>query len=447
MSSPRSDGVRLNVLILYDHHALFTNTVLEYLDSFQLHSRHRIWYAHAAGDARCTTDLDRFDVVVVHYSIRLSLRDHLSRWFARALTQYAGLKVLFIQDEYDTTNIARDWIERLGIDVVYTCVPPASVPRVYPAERFPHVRFVPIITGYIPERLAHLHWGRPLAQRQNVIGYRGRPLPYWYGRLGQEKLLIGQRMRDICRSRSIPSDIEWEEERRIYGDAWYEFLGNCRATLGTESGSNLFDWDGKIRAGIEMAQWRNPGFTFEEAFEHYMKDRDGEITMNQVSPKLFEAVAVRTALVLFEGSYSSILQPGRHYIPLRKDFSNVDDVLEQLLDDSRIEELTRCAYDDIVASGKYSYASFVRAFDEVLVDERRTDSGRGLILPLNDGPALAGPCGGVLDGAPQWLRFTVRRVLPPPVRQFLKPVARKALALSRSASVRGARARGSRGAR
>ena len=35
--------------------------------------------------------------------------------------------------------------------------------------------------------------------------------------------------------------IEWEANKRICGDKRYIFLSNCKATLGTESGSNIFD--------------------------------------------------------------------------------------------------------------------------------------------------------------------------------------------------------------
>ena len=51
--------------------------------------------------------------------------------------------------------------------------------------------------------------------------------------------MIGYRMREECRARGVPHDIEVDEDKRIYGDAWYLFLSNCRAVLGTESGSNI----------------------------------------------------------------------------------------------------------------------------------------------------------------------------------------------------------------
>ena len=40
-----------------------------------------------------------------------------------------------------------------------------------------------------------------------------------------------------------------------------------------------------------------------------------------ISPRHLEAVVTKTAQVLVEGSYSGVLEPERHYIPVRRDFS------------------------------------------------------------------------------------------------------------------------------
>ena len=54
--------------------------------------------------------------------------------------------------------------------------------------------------------------------------------------------------------------------------------------------------------------------------------------MNQISPKIFEAIRLRTALILFDGSYSDVVKPDAHYIVLKKDYSNIDEVFERLED-------------------------------------------------------------------------------------------------------------------
>src|SRR6185295_14996266 len=100
-------------------------------------SRHDVLYAPGVRSAALPIDLGAFDGVIVHYSVRLSLPSFISPAFAERLPSFSGIKLLYIQDEYDNTETARSWIERLGFDVVFSCVPPESVEAVYPKARFP----------------------------------------------------------------------------------------------------------------------------------------------------------------------------------------------------------------------------------------------------------------------------------------------------------------------
>jgi hypothetical protein len=334
-------GEPLNVLILYDQWSVYTNTVREHLDSFARFSRHRIAYAHAAADGRLTFPLDGFDAVLIHYTIRLAYDWHISPEFAWALRSFRGLKALFIQDEYDHTWRACQWIEQLGIRLVFTCVPPEHVRSIYTRVDHDRVTFLPTLTGYLPIDSDLGKHVKPLADRRIVIGYRGRALPFRYGRLAREKLTIGVRMRAECESRGVPHDIEWTEDRRIYGPAWVDFVASCRATLGTESGSNVFDFDGSLSADVKAALAANPKMTYEEVESTFLAGREMDGVMNQVSPRIFEAVALRTGLILFEGTYSGVVKPDQHFIPLKKDFSNVDEVLRRVRDDRELSGPSR----------------------------------------------------------------------------------------------------------
>jgi len=170
-------------------------------------------------------------------------------------------------------------------------------------------------------------------------------------------------MREICEARGLRVDIEWTSEKRIYEAAWFDFVAGCRAILGSESGCNVFDDHGLIRRQIEEALRVDPGLSYEEAFERYIKPHEGQVIMNQISPKIFEAIALRTALVLFEGSYSDVIRPNEHFIPLKKDFHNVDQVLSLLADDAYLAQMTDRAYHDVILSDRFSYRCFIESFD------------------------------------------------------------------------------------
>jgi len=391
-----ADRKKRRILILYDGGSIHVQTILEHLEAFAELSRHSVFFLNGTGSNVDTSQpipfFKDFDVVVIHYSIRISLDWHLSPHIAESLRRCAAFKIAFVQDEYDTTETARAWLEDLGIHAVYTCVPEEFVDHVYPPDRFKEVAFIQNLTGYVSEDFKRSS-APPLASRPFDIVYRGRELPVWYGRLGDEKLEIGRIIRRECEARNIACDIEWDDSRRIYGSDWIKFLSSGRATLGSESGSNVFDFDGTIKSGIESELALNPQATREELYGKYVASHEGKVRMNQVSPKIFEAISCRTALILFEGTYSGVVRPDKHFIPVKKDLSNLDEVFEKLGDISFLEAMTQRAFDDVILSGEHSYQRFVEGFDRFVEQNTRRRWGaprpfRVAPTPKNPGLAL-----------------------------------------------------------
>lgn len=369
----------LSILCLYAGSQTYTATVFEHVDAFRKYSAHKWYFLDYTHFSLPNYAISCFDAVVVHYSVRLPF-GQLPAQSLLKLAAFQGLKVLFIQDEYDHTNLAREIMRQAGFQLVFTVVPEKSIPLVYPAAEFPGVRFVSNLTGYVPDDLhKDIEVIIPASQRQRVIAYRGRPLPMRYGRLGQEKVLIGKRVKEYCSVKGISHDIAWSEEARIYGQAWYRFVSSSKAMLGSESGSNVFDWNGDLQTRVDRYIRQYPRACEAEIYDAVIAPLELDGVMNQISPRVFEMISAHTLMVLFEGEYSGVLVPYRHYLPLKKDFGNIDDVFEQLKDGERVDEITANAYKDIVASGVYGYPSFVREFDRHLdsmflsADVRRAD--------------------------------------------------------------------------
>ncbi|HWR67666.1 MAG TPA: hypothetical protein VN416_01465, partial [Desulfomonilia bacterium] len=62
-----------------------------------------------------------------------------------------------------------------------------------------------------------------------------------------------------------------------------------------------------------------------------------------------------------------IMKPHIHYIPLKKDFSNFHEVITAFSDPQRRRDISEQAHKDLIASGSYSYISFIREFDDHLL--------------------------------------------------------------------------------
>jgi hypothetical protein len=173
-------------------------------------------------------------------------------------------------------------------------------------------------------------------------------------------------MRQICVDRGVPHDIEWSEDKRLYGDAWYRFIGLCRAHLGSETGSNVFDFDGTVEAEYNrLAALRGGPVPYEE-FRVHTDPIESQYDTGLISPRLFEAAALRTAMVLFTGRYSGLIEADKHYIELKKDFSNIDCVLARLEDVDGLERMTDRAFDRLIGSGEFSYRRFVELIDRTI---------------------------------------------------------------------------------
>ena len=362
-----------NVLFCYSRIPSFTNAVSDYVQAFGNYSRHRIHYFDM-DSGPLDIDLTPFDCIIFSYcfwgrclSVSPDLRERLAG--------FTGLKIAIFQDEYEYFLWHEQTVIAMGINTIVTCVPEAHWQDVFRGEAFSRVTFFNALTGYVPDSLLQLPPSKPLASRPWVIGYRSRPVSYTFGRLTQEKILIGQRMKQICSERGIAANIEVSEESRIYGAAWPEFIGNCRAVLGTESGANFFDFDGTVKPAIQSYLKAHPAADFEPVHELFLKELDGRIKMNQISPRVFEAIAMKTGLVLFEGEYSGIVRPWEHYIPLKKDFSNIDEVLAAVSDIPSLEAMTQRAYEEVITSGRYHFRTFIQSIDAHI--SARTTTGKG----------------------------------------------------------------------
>lgn len=354
----------MKILIIYDKFSTFTNAVLDHLNAFSHYSAHRCKFLHI-GHGFSDVVLNRFDVVVVHYSVRLPFGG-INKKQIENLNKYRGVKVLFLQDEYDNTEKTRGVIAACDFNIVFTCVPKESIEEVYPKDRFSSTKFISCLTGYVSAESAQPKALRPLANRPIDIGYRGRRLPFWYGDLGQEKYLIAEGVKSLSQKSGLITDISCLDEDRIYGEEWIAFLTSCKTTLGTESGSNIFDFDGSIRSRIEAMQQRDPEISYEEVRNSMFGSHEEARIMNQISPRVFEAIQNGTALVLFEGRYSDVIEADKHYISLKKDLSNFDDVIQKVRDVEFLSQITQRAYRDVIASGRYSYKSFIASFDDAL---------------------------------------------------------------------------------
>jgi hypothetical protein len=370
------------ILLLYDHpFEPNAPTIMEHVDAFARHSRFKVWSVNTAlGFPRSLRELD-FTIILLHYSLFGWVPFKLDEYFERYMARSGAYKVAFFQDEFQFCRPRFDFLGRHSVDCVYTLLDPAQWDEVY--RRYTSVpKLVHTLPGYVSEDLVELA-GRltmPDEEREIDVGYRTRTLPFYVGRGGLEKVEIARRFLDRTRGSGLKVDIDVDEESRIYGPAWFDFVASCRAVLGVEAGVSIFDTEDVVREECERLLAADPDMSMAEMSERLLDRWEDNIYYRTISPRHFEAAALRVCQILFEGRYSGILEPMVHYIPLAKDFSNFDEAIGNLRDSELRRTLTDNAYRDLIASGNYGYQGFVAGFDDELL-------GAGLEPEVD--PALA----------------------------------------------------------
>lgn len=334
-------------------------------------------------------------------------------------------KVALPQDEYDHAEVLEDWLIELGVASVYSCFGPEEWHWLYPrlaARGAVHQS----LTGFIDEGAAAAIAGRivPHARRANDIVYRATNLPYWFGSHGQLKHRIADAVRDAAGRLGLKTDISTRPEDTVYGDRWLDFLMSGRAVIGVESGSSVLDARGEIQRRISRLLAEQPELTFEQVDEQMPPGWDS-YAFFAISPRHLEAVITKTAQVLVEGRYSGVLEPERHYIPVRRDLSNLDVALARLHDVQAVEAMTERAYRDVYLSGRNNLS--------VLAEELCAEAGAGgkrhVALPfvLAKSPGL--PVRRPIEGTPlrqviSWSLTFVQALAWPEARDLCRAAVR-----------------------
>jgi len=360
----------LRALLLCDYRAINAATIIDHINALYEYSELEIHPFNPVvhqGELPAWVPLESFDVVVVHYSLYLLGDAYLSEKSKQKLAWYSGLKALFIQDEYRTVDLIAREVARCGINLVFTCLDEEVAKQIY--QRYePNVKCVRVLTGYVPEKLK-LYRPKEISKRRIDVFYRGREYPPYHGKFGKEKAEIGALFKNHTKGRGLRYDIASSERQRLYGIHYTEAIRSSRATLAVESGCSTFDDTGQLFSACDMILQLMGKRRRKDAEELCKEIYERSLDLHpiaQISPRCFEAIVLGTLLILYEGSYSGVLTPWKHYVPLKKDFSNIDDVVRLLKNDDACIKIIATAYAEIGCNPQYSFKKLALLFDQAV---------------------------------------------------------------------------------
>lgn len=349
----------------------FAPAMMEHIKAFGVYSGHQVYSWNTAYGLPDLLKQYEFSAINLHYSLFGGPIHWIDEaWCDYLISMTNAFKSAVFQDEYRFWGLRYELLESLPIDLVYTCFKPEWHQATYYKHGWKG-KALYALTGYVGDDMvsrARSH-ALPDADRHIDVGYRARQLEEYMGRGAMEKHYIAKDFIRYAVGGGLSLDISTAEADRIYGNDWYEFLGSCKACLGVEAGVSVVDTDDVLWPLWRRMMDENPDMDFEQfSSAAGLKRWEDVIYLRTISPRHFECAAIGTCQVLFEGKYSDVMQPGVHYIELKKDFSNIDSVLDTLARPDSRHEITARAYKDLIDSDKYHYKTFMGEYSEELND-------------------------------------------------------------------------------
>ena len=357
-------GKRMLLLAFFDSNS--PKTVLENIFEIQRISKYPvdIFNYRFARESHFQVPFEsgQYSLLFCHCTLTYNLKEMIWLLDLLDLGKFAGHTIVMKQDESRYIDDLVVYLKSLGKCLLLTCVPEGEIEKVYPRAKLPEIQFLFTLTGYVTEEM-RLRVSPPLAERLIDVSYRGSMQPYVFGQLCYEKAWIADAFLQATKGMGLNCDISSRWEDRLYGEAWDNLLMRSRAVLGVESGASVFDFDGSLEKKCNRYKFFHPDCTFKEVQEKFLLPYEGNVRINQISPRHFEAAANRCVQILFEGDYSGIFQAGRHYLSLKRDFSNINEVTEALSDTVHCQQMVDTAFEEVILNPRWHYATFVKDLD------------------------------------------------------------------------------------
>jgi hypothetical protein len=145
-------------------------------------------------------------------------------------------------------------------------------------------------------------------------------------------------------------------KQRISRERWNQFLNGCKAIIGAESGTYYLNDRGRLLTKARAYNlFENREASFAEIFERFYRGQRRELSGKSISSRHFEPVGTKTCQLLLEGHYNGIFRPDEHYIPIKRDLSDVREAIAKFRDISYRRRIVEKAYEYVMDAHTYDH--------------------------------------------------------------------------------------------
>jgi hypothetical protein len=195
-------------------------------------------------------------------------------------------------------------------------------------------------TGWDPELFSPR---APLEERPIDLGYRAFENDVALGH--RERRELAERFSAAAEGNGLRVDISLDARDRLDELGWADFLNRCKGQLGSEAGGDYFELTDETRDAVNAFRAENPDAPFEEIWARFFRDYRQPVPGRILSGRNVEAAGTKTVQLLLRGAYGGYFEPDVHYVPIEKDFSNLDEAIAKFRDPAVCERVRANAFD------------------------------------------------------------------------------------------------------
>jgi hypothetical protein len=297
--------------------------------------------------ARCLLHIRRYDLIVVSH---VAIGDDMSIMprAAAALARRKCPMVAFIGNEYDLLDEKIAFLREVRADRVCSQLPLRVAQHLYEG----------IDTNRIlstPHALNPKAYTPPTTEKRDIdIGFVGDI--YWPFIGDQERSQLIWHFERNGGRYGLRCDIRAGRSDRLRRHEWAKFLRGTKGLIGAESGTYYLNDRGKLLTRARDYNLNeNPRASFEEVYGRFFAGVAPVISGKSVSSRHFEPIGTKTCQVLLEGEYNGVLRPNEHYIPVKRDLSDVDEAVLEFKDEGRRRAIAAQAYEHVMSGHTYAH--------------------------------------------------------------------------------------------
>jgi hypothetical protein len=290
--------------------------------------------------------LIKFDTIVILHSA-FSNADYIQFFIKLIIKLKVAKKVYFIGNEYKLMPAKMNFCKFCNINFFITQTFCEDAINLY-KKKLIGCKVFSIPAGGLDDEI--FYPGCKYENRKIDIGYRTYDEPFYFGH--QERRQLMNKIKSSAKNLNLVCDMSMEMKDRFAGNNWAEFLRSIKSMPASNSGNDFFELNDDIRNKVIQYCNNNPNVEFDDVYKIFFLNKK-KISNRLLTGKMIEAAGCKTLLILVEGEYGNYFVPNIHYLEIKKDFSNLMDVLHKLKDAKLCQNIINNAYEITVKHLKF----------------------------------------------------------------------------------------------